>query len=317
MATGNSSRHVQYDLRACKQVERRMLVDAFQRLMQAGIPIQDYQYTGMGSIHFVDFVLMHRYLGINKMLSVEKNVSLKKSIEFNCPFGCIDTRVADIGDVIPDLSSDVSHILWLDYDGVIENTFTRDLMLAIQQLPVGSIVLITVDVDPPGPASAEPAPEEWKSYYKEEVGTFLEEKLPVNEFRRSNLPALNTQILNRAIKRAMSGREHLSFEPLFNFLYADGHPMITLGGMLAGDAQQRSIHGSSLKLCNYFRSSFSDSPFEIRVPVVTRRERLFLDRNMPLETEGWTPDEFELSVEDVVDYKSVYRYLPIFAELVY
>jgi hypothetical protein len=43
---------VHYELRPAKQVERRMLIDAFQQLAQAGFQIRDYQYTGMGSIYF-------------------------------------------------------------------------------------------------------------------------------------------------------------------------------------------------------------------------------------------------------------------------
>ena len=54
MPSGESWRKVPYDLRPAKQAERRMLVDAFMILSQAGFPIRDYQYTGMGSVYFVD-----------------------------------------------------------------------------------------------------------------------------------------------------------------------------------------------------------------------------------------------------------------------
>ena len=57
-----SYQKVHYELRPAKQVERRMLVDALLGLAVAGFPIQDYQYTGMGSIYFIDFILFHRFL---------------------------------------------------------------------------------------------------------------------------------------------------------------------------------------------------------------------------------------------------------------
>ena len=67
-----SALSVQFDLpRPAKQVERRMLVDAFQRLQQAGFSIRDYRYVGFGSIHFVDFLIFYKLLGISDMLSVE------------------------------------------------------------------------------------------------------------------------------------------------------------------------------------------------------------------------------------------------------
>jgi len=53
----SSSYRVQYDLRPAKQVERRMIIDALQRLSTAGFPITDYQYTGFGAIYFVDFIV--------------------------------------------------------------------------------------------------------------------------------------------------------------------------------------------------------------------------------------------------------------------
>ena len=53
---------VRYDLRPAKQVERRMIIDALHKLARAGVDISRYQYTGMGSIHFVDFVLFHKML---------------------------------------------------------------------------------------------------------------------------------------------------------------------------------------------------------------------------------------------------------------
>ena len=77
---------VPYDLRPAKQVERRMLIDAFHRLTSAGFPIADYQYTGMGSIYFVDFILFHKLLGMDKLLSVEFDKDIEKRVKFNAPF---------------------------------------------------------------------------------------------------------------------------------------------------------------------------------------------------------------------------------------
>src|SRR6266446_7237227 len=139
---------VHYELRPAKQVERRMLIDAFQLLAQSGFSIRDYQYTGMGSIYFVDFTLMHRLLGINRMLSVEHSTSIRKRVAFNRPFAWVDTKIGPIGDVIPSLSKDRQHILWLDYDGIIQNTHLQDVSVAATFLSVGSLLLVTVDIEP-------------------------------------------------------------------------------------------------------------------------------------------------------------------------
>jgi uncharacterized membrane protein len=66
-----------------------MLVHAFQCLMEAGFPIADYQYTGLGSIYFIDFILFHRYLGIDKFLSVEVADDIRRRVRFNRPYKCV------------------------------------------------------------------------------------------------------------------------------------------------------------------------------------------------------------------------------------
>ena len=47
---------VNYALRPSKEVERRMIIDALHILSCAGLPIRDYQYTGLGSFYYVDLV---------------------------------------------------------------------------------------------------------------------------------------------------------------------------------------------------------------------------------------------------------------------
>jgi len=106
MSISKSALSVQYDLRPAKQVERRMFVDAFQRLAQAGFEIRDYQYTGFGSIFFVDFIIFHKLLGISKMLSIEHDERIETRVKFNCPFECVDVKIDLATNVIPTLSPD-------------------------------------------------------------------------------------------------------------------------------------------------------------------------------------------------------------------
>jgi hypothetical protein len=161
---------VHYELRPAKQVERRMLVDAFQKLILSGFPIQDYQYTGMGSIYFIDFVLFHRLIGIKKLMSVEYSKSIAKRVDFNRPFKCVDVAIEPIGNVIPRLSKDLRHILWLDYDDTLCGSHLADIATAGTFLSVGSILLITVDTEPP---TNEDEPEKWRDYFRSVVSILI------------------------------------------------------------------------------------------------------------------------------------------------
>jgi hypothetical protein len=308
-----SYRKVPYDLREAKQVERRMLIDAFQRLTTAGFSIADYQYTGMGSIYFFDFALFHKYLGIRHMLSVEISKKIEKRVKFNKPYGNIEIRIDPIGKVIPDLSRDRRHILWLDYDSVIRADYTRDAVAALSSLPTGSIVLVTVDAEPPG--KEDTGPKEWREYFAAEVSDYLPRVATDETYARSNLISLNTEILDNVIARGMRSRSEAEFCRMFNFTYKDGHQMLTVGGMICAPEDKRRLLAAGLNTTVYYRDTLAAAPCELRIPRFTRKERLHLDWAMPC-ADGWLPDEFETTAEDINTYRDVYRFLPSYAELV-
>jgi hypothetical protein len=305
---------VPYDIRPAKQVERRMLIDAFHHLSQGGFPINSYQYTGFGSIYYVDFILFHKLLGINRMLCVEHSTRIKKRVAFNKPFECVDLLIAPIGDVITTLSGDRKHLLWLDYDDNLQKAHLEDVILATTYLSSGSILLVTVDVEPPGDNTF--GPEQWRDYYQAEAGDHIGPLTELSDFAQSNLPRANVGIIDRAIQSGLASRE-LIFIPLFHFIYADGHQMLTAGGMIGSEDDRRAIKASKLadpRYSKYARFDLQAEPYRIRIPRLTRRERLLLDSAMPCADE-WQPKDFELSAEDVKAYREVYRFCPAYAEL--
>lgn len=303
---------VSYDLRPAKQVERRMIIDLLQRMTAAGFQIRDYQYTGLGSIYFVDFILFHRLLGLQKLLSVEHDTSIVKRIEFNRPFGLVETQMKSIGDVIPTLGSDARHLLWMDYDYVLDRNVVIDTSNAGYRLSEGSLILITVDLkQPSGHENANAC----MDYYREEAGAYFEAGWNGDQFTPSALPMTVSRILMNALRNGMSGRSDVRFLSLFRFLYADGtHPMLTIGGLLGTTTEEEKLRACDLRGVDFVRRDETSPPFEIVVPRLTRKERLYLDSFMPCG-EGWVPAEFELSKEDAMHYRSIYRYHPWYAEL--
>lgn len=306
-----SSLKVPYDLRPAKQIERRMLVDAFRELGLAGFPISEYRYSGMGSLHFVDFVMFHKLLGISKLTSFEHADSLRKRFEFNRPYDCVELRFAPIGDAIPHLDRDEKHILWLDYDSILTEEQLEDVWQASSILSPGSVLLVTVDVEPPAKGTG--GPRTWKKYLERTGGNYAA-TMPTSRYSLSNLPLVNLRILANAISAGVSTRRNVGALPLFAFDYADGHRMLTVGCMIADPAQRASVMSSRLPQAVYYRGDFAETPYEIHVPVVTRRERLRLDAAMPCAVR-WKPAEFQIPERDLRAYKEVYRFLPAYAEL--
>ena len=306
-----SYRKVPYDLRTSKQIERRMILDAFIRLSRHGFDIAAYQYTGMGSVHFVDYILFHRLLGIRRMLSAEYSTKITKRIAFNRPYRNIDLAFKAIGEVIPDLSPDRRHILWLDYDFQINNVMTTDVVNAAAALSVGSFLLVTVDVEPP---VKDGSPKKWRRYFLDRCAPFCSPGWPLADYAQSKLHRLNVKILENAIHSGLAGRTDIAFHPLFNFAYADGHQMLTIGGVIGGDTEKRSIDASNFDDAAYLRRSFKELEYTVPKFVLTRKEKFYLDAAMP-RVRKWKPKDFEMDERDVAAYAEVHRFYPSYAEL--
>lgn len=312
-----SALEVQFDLRPAKQVERRMLLDAFQRLAQAGFQIRDYRYTGFGSLYFVDFVIFHKLLGIDHLTSVEHDPALEKRVKFNCPFSSIDIVMGEATDVIPTLSGDEQHILWLDYDEPLTSTIMKDVYLAGSQLSSGSILIITVDVEPPVRESDLPKdldlPHACMDYFKSEVGNYLG-LVDISDFAKGNLHKISKLAIMNALREGMAGRTAVDYYPLFYFLYAGSHRMMTIGGVIGSRVDKRNINSMNLDGAIYLRMNEQEGPYEIKVPVFTRKERHLLDSAMPCLT-GWQPAEFTIPAEHIETYREIYRFLPSYVEI--
>jgi hypothetical protein len=303
-----------------------MIVDALQRLQQAGFSITDYQYTGFGAIYFVDFILFHKLLGMSNLLSLEREPSLTKRVEFNRPFKCVDVKMVSASSAIPNLSTDIRHMVWLDYDGVIRKDFLSDIQSAITVLPTGSILLVTVDVEPPedqdyrevepefDPSNTVMGPKHWKHYFEFQASTYLKLGLKESDFGKAELRARTAEVLKASFTRSIVPRAPLEFLPMFNFIYRDTHWMLSMGGMIAGPPEKRQLQSSTLRDSEYYRDNFDAPPFEIAIPRLTRKERIYLDREMPC-ADGWTPKDFDLDQNELRKYRDIYRFLPAFAEI--
>ena len=63
----------------------------------------------------------------------------------------------------------------------------------------------------------------------------------------------------------------------------------------------------------YLRMKDDDAPYEIKVPVFTRKERHLLDSAMPCP-QGWQPSEFIISAENIETYRDYLRMLKYYCD---
>ena len=302
---------VAYDLRPSKQVERRILLDFFRRLAGYGVAVEKFRYTGMGSIHFVDHILFHKFLGIDKLVSVEGDDEIETRVNFNRPFDNIELEIMQIGNYIPQLSSDEKHIVWLDYDYRLSRDMLNDVTSCANQLPVDSFILVTVDVEP---AKNSNGSADNFLYYKNIANELWMPSWVERDFANSKLHLRVLYLLAQAFREGVAGRSGVEALPCFSFVYADGHQMATLGVQLGGETQAKKLESIKNDGATYLVLDFNDDPFRIDVPVLTRRERLYLESVMPSKDYGKV-GAAGLSKEDFDNYGKIYRFFPSYGEL--
>ena len=309
-ASAQSYLTVAYDLRPSKQVERRILLDFFRRLAGCGVPIEEFRYTGMGSIHFVDHILFHKFLGIDKLVSVEHDEDIESRLRFNRPFDNIELKIMSIGDYIPQLDKSEQHIVWLDYDYQLSEAMVNDVVSCANYLPIGSFILVTVDATPhKGLKKAK----DYYEYYLEVAKDLWKPDWKYTHFAKGRLHLRVIDLVARAFTEGVVGRSNVRALPCFSFVYSDGHQMVTLGVQLGGEQEAEKLDHIG-KGVEYLIRDFGNSPFEIDVPVLTRKERLHLESVMPskdyskVRSSGLNRDAFD-------KFGRIYRFFPSYAEL--
>ena len=302
---------VAYDLRPAKQVERRILLDFFRRIAGLGVDIESFQYVGMGSVHFVDHILFHKFLGIDKLVSVERDAEIRKRLEFNRPFDNVALEIMEIGEYVPRLSEDEKHIVWLDYDYRLSSDMIEDVRAFTNRLASESFLLVTVDAEPP---KGSDGGEDNLRYYKSVANNHWDPAWGVPDFSNDEIHLRVCDILARAFLEGASGRPREDALPCFKFVYSDSHRMVTMGVQIGGGGDATKLRTLRDQGADYLVLDFGASPFDIDVPVLTRRERLHLEGAMPSASSS-RRKAAGISDEDFQKFSKIYRFLPSYAEL--
>ncbi|OEF49178.1 hypothetical protein A1OW_13440 [Enterovibrio norvegicus] len=321
----NSSRKINYSTRVSKNIERKMLRDLLSRF-SSSFPMNNYTYVGFGSKYFTDYLMMHKYLHINNLVSIEGDTGNKAKYEFNKPLSCIDMKYGMSHDVIPDLPLDKNKtIIWLDYDGLLTEGCLSDIAELTGRLESGSIIFITYNSRPLKSAELkkeysdiETGNERIKTHLRKVHGeSYIPHDLDIkglgNWDKYSSL--LRDIVINCISKRLdiiNRGEESkLKYKQLVNFNYKDGCEMSTLGFTFYRTEEE----GNRLSLTNLDSFDFyreNNESYKIEVPSLTMKEIKALLEIMP----NGKRKEIEKVVppSEVDQFSKIYKYLPIFAD---
>jgi hypothetical protein len=303
---------INYQIRPGKNIERKMLVEAFRRLSEFG-SLQSYRYVGFGSAYFSDFYLFHKSLGLRNMISIEKDVENQSRFEFNRPFACISLRFGKSNDVLPTLAWKTKTILWLDYDGRLDSSTLTDVShFCIAAVP-GSVIVITVNAVPDSPF------EERLKLLREQVGNDnVPGDVTVATLGGWGTAGVYRRIINNQISQRLNERnggleqnKQLVYRQLFNFRYADTAKMLSVGGLIYERRQEEIVQRCAFEKQFDFVRDGEDACL-LETPNLTLREIHHLDSQLPKGAEEVKGKS--IPTDDIEKYAKIYRYFPRFAE---
>ncbi|WP_075318136.1 O-methyltransferase [Bacteroides togonis] len=305
-----SPTNLNYEVRPCKFVERRMLLSAFMRIIPRFNV--NYQYIGFGGLAFTDFKLFHRELHINTMYSIEGGYNEQK-LEFNKPYSCIKILCGDSSNMLSSIDLSKSSIIWLDYDGCLTMDVFRDLEQVLMKIPHGSIYLMSCNRQ----LRKEKIPyslADLSALFGNLVPLGLENDCCCNTKAPTTIKKmLEADCANVISDRNKTETSKLKFQTLFNLVYEEyrGARMYTFGGIVLHETfDEKTLNIWDLDFIN------TDEPYEVDIPNLTYREASALNQILNLnERESYFVDNSIIEKDEIERYKKYYKYLPNFYDV--
>lgn len=310
-ASGNI---INYNIRTCKSVERRMILSSIKELFKS-VPYNQRRYIGFGSTYFTDFKLFHKELHIDNMISFEIETSLERRVEFNKPFKCISARLGKSTDLLQDIewSDNIKDIIWMDYDDSLSYDMFNDVEQIFSNMSAGSIYLM----------SCNKQLKKYQTIEEFDFGELVPIDIHISDFSGEKDFILIRKMFMNKIEQVLNGRnqslepdQHFVFHPLFFFTYRDGAPMLSFGGYL-------DIQANNFSLANYHLDNFefiktAADRYDIDPPSISIKETYLLNSHLPNTEEGFI-DEVELDFIPVSDrnkYRKLYKFLPSYMDVI-
>lgn len=312
----SSTNVVNFSLRQNKSIERSIIIDGLNRMMQI-LPNDRYIYAGLGSVWFVDFQLAHRTLGIDDMFSIETDEIVYRRALFNKPYKSIKVIHGESQRAIPALleRNELANrpwIVWLDYDKHLDEDRISELQNLVEKLPKNSFILVTF--------------KSTARFYSDKLanrrerllslfGDSLVDPLAEDACEAPKLSVTLAKSLSNLLQATSigSGRKD-PFLTTFSIAYEDMTPMVTIGGLLCDPNSAPKIRG--LVADPKWTGVVADP---ISAPPLTLREiwamRACLPSSKRLDRPTIQRLGFDLSDDAIECFERHYLRFPLFTEI--
>lgn len=312
----STANFIAYDLRPAKQAERRILIEYLGAASDVGLTSSDCRYVGMGGFKFYDFILMHRYVGMRRMVSIEHDAKIIDRCTFNKPYGGITIKSCSANDFIRN-DNGIRSVYWLDYDDSLGDEIVDDIQLLGLRLAVDSFAFVTVAADIPADL-IEFTEEERLESLRDQFGV-LAVDVTIDDVEESTFPSAIYKILYASFKDAFAGRGDGVFFPDFRIQYKDSTTMLTIGGVLTSRNTGRSLQ-ARLKNTMPFLNRDPDKPFRIRNFNLSERERHLIEvasTKSQRSRERTKLESLGIKKADLNAYRDLVRFMPRYFETIF
>ena len=323
---------INYIFRPKKQIERKILIELFQKIQNTlNINISEYQYIGLGSIYYYDFILFHKYLNIRDMVSLDDKEDYNR-FEFNKPFDCITFKNMSTTDFLSKNDLDKESFIWFDYDSSLisckkkrnrngflflsNETIFEDIQILTKKSKALDLFVLTINIRIQDAWFDSPT---FKQGFMEEYAEYLSDQYKQTDNITFDKYPLIIQNIIINIFRNNEQFHPVKFRKLFSFIYQDGAPMFTIGGIFSEDNLSSNLLAEK---DNFFETDENKIVY-IDVPLLTYYEKMKLDKNiLNIEKNLSSLNKekiikmlgFEMEPSELKSYLDYYRYYPQYYE---
>lgn len=323
-----------YRLRPHKAVDRRLFIELLARC-ERWKTLEKHAYVSMASYTMEDQKLIHRLLGIQRLLAFDFDQEIVRRQHFNRPIGdakCIHSTAndltADIDSALVNagITDHAGYVVWLDYTNPndIGEQLREFEQLAAQFAP-SDIVRVTVNahydwwagrLNPAQPRTVEQRQQRAFTKLQTSIGDFLPHDLTSADLSEEGLAKTLARAFGMVADRAVPAHGGRTLVPLSIVRYADGMQMLSMTAMVCATEE---IDGMREKLgmntWPFHSMDWTDVKF-LAVPDLTVRERLYLEQHIE-EDDAAIAQGLGFNLDDVTEmdgflsnFRGYYRHYP-------
>ncbi len=317
-------KHPAYHLRPNKTAERFAFIEAIRRLERLSENgLADYTYHGLGGPYLEDFRLLYEYCPDIGMVSIETDGETYKRQWFHRPSSKVELVRNDMKSYIDQFSPDnVKSVFWLDYTKLKYRCF-EEFTALLDVVGEMSMIKVTLRCEHTtyGTFESECLRKLETEKFRSEFERVMPEFPTVLPGNLEGFANFLQKMLRVAVGQAFPPvATTLTFLPVSSFCYRDTTGMFTLTGVVCDNRRRDEVERV------YADWAFANldwrPPKLIDVPVLSTKERLHLQRLLPLRSTtgntlrhvlGYQIDNGARKTEAALEqYAAFHRYSPYF-----